>query len=200
MSYHHSTRTGAQKKSLVNRTVAKYCQILPSIQPARLDIGRSTYIEYRLSTRVYKPKRPFTKCERQFSFCHTLWLQTMAPFQMPLSTHRGATAAPSSWHCEAPQPGSQRWVKLQLQWQDLANRLWLPIKLVLINKNVFFHHSHFFTSRYEHSWNFPRSAVHMSLSHISKTLKWLFLFFFFGLRAKLPFESARWVTLPNNSH
>ena len=101
MSYLHSTRTGVQKESSVDGTAVKYCQILLSIQPARPDLEMSTFIGRGLSTHVYKPKRPFTKCERQFSFWHTLRLQRMAHFQ-------NAPFNPQSCHCSSLNPGTMK--------------------------------------------------------------------------------------------
>lgn len=115
-------------------------------------------------------------------------------FKMPLSTRRAAAAAPSSRHCDAPRPGSQQWVKLVLQRQDRANRLWLPIKLMLFIKNVF---------SITHSSSHPDTNVPeifqgqlcmwTSLSPISKPLNWL-LFLPLGLEQSCPFKA------PGGSH
>lgn len=51
--------------------------------------------------------------------------------KVPPSTHRAATAAPSS------QVASQQRVRLELPWQEAAKCLWLPIKWMLFIKNVF---------------------------------------------------------------
>lgn len=115
-------------------------------------------------------------------------------FKMPLSTHRAATAAPSSWHREAPQPGSRQWVKLKLRWQDLANCLWLPIKLIIFIKNVFS-----ITPIASHpDTNIPeifqgQLGIWMSLSRLSKTPKW-FLFLSLGLEQSCPLKA------PDGSH
>lgn len=172
--------------------IAKYC--FPSNQQGQTSKWVRTLGVGFLH--IYKLKRPFTKCERQFSFWHTLWLEngtfSKRPFQpteLPLQLPH-----PGTWSCEAPQPGSRQWVKLELRWQDLANRLWLAIKLMLVIKNDF---SITHISLHP-DMNIPeifqgQLCTWMSLSPISKTPKWL-LFLSLGL------EQSCLLKAPGGSH
>lgn len=108
--------------------------------------------------------------------------------KVPPSTHRAATAAPSS------QVASQQRVRLELPWQEAAKCLWLPIKWMLFIKNVF-SVTCFFTSQSEHSWDFSRSAVHRDVPLLyCNPLKWGFLLLPLGS------EESRPPQAPGGSH
>lgn len=109
-----------------------------------------------------RPQGPFPSCERHLAFGSCCDYREGPACKVPPSTPRAATAAPSS------EAGSQQWVRLELQWQDPAKRLWLSIKLMLFIKNAFS-----ITRGFSHpDLNIPeisqgQPCTVMSLSHIA---------------------------------
>lgn len=174
-----------KKESLADGTAAGHHRVLLPTWPARPDLEISPCIGCGLPSHIYKPNPPFTA----YLLARTR-IRKQHIFKTRFSSLRAATAAPSSWHHEEPQPGSLQRVKPERRWQDLANLPWLPIKLMLFIKNVFS-----ITHISSHpDMNIPEISqgqlcTWMSLSHISKPLRWQLLFLSLGEEQSCPLKA-----------
>lgn len=123
VSHLGSIGTGVQKATLL-LNIARYCFLAASNLEVRASIGCG------LSPQPPNPSG-HSQAVKGIAFGSCCDYREGPICKVPLSAHRAASAAPS------PQLGSQQQGRLELQWQDPAKHIWLPIELILFIKSVF---------------------------------------------------------------